>query len=72
MINHEWETPMSQQRVAWIEINRGEDLGGSVPFDARALAIVEKHGGRQCHTGWIFPDKSTLPMRQGRLVASAS
>ena len=62
--------PQSTQHRVWMELNRGEDPGGSLALDTRALSIIEKHGGQNAGGGWRFPDGSLLPERHGRVVAS--
>ena len=62
--------PQSTHHKVWMELNHGEDPGGSIPLDTRALSIIEKHRGQTAGGGWRFPDGSLLPERHGRLVAS--
>ena len=62
---------MTRQRIAWIEMNGGEDMRGSRPDDEEARLTIERHDGVRTPRGnYQFPDGSVLQVRRGRIYAS--
>ena len=61
----------TMQRRAWIEMNNGEDLGGSRPVDDEARTVIDAYRAVRTSLGdYRFPDGSMLMVRDGRVVAS--
>ena len=66
-----WVDEVTMQRRAWIDMNNGEDIRGSRPYDKEAQAAIECYGGIRTSTGdYRFADNSILLARDGRVVAS--